>query len=256
MLAFRPVASSIHRAPLGFLFAALASAGLSAPIIAQSAPSAAAGAPAAKLLDRVVAVVDEDPILASDIDRVIGLGLVEQNAGESGDLLRRRVLDQLVEHRLRSHEIDRSGFVEVPVEAIERQIGEIRARFLDEASFERRLSELGMTRATLAQLVARQIAVLVYIDERLGPRVFVSLDDIRDYYASTLTPEAEKRGEKPPPLDEVREEIRAVLREQRLNVELARWSEELRRNSDVESFYDEPVDRLPPLLRTIEKPPG
>ena len=247
------MASSIDRALLGFLLALVPATGFAATATATAAPPA--GAPVAKLLDRVVAVVDEDPILASDIDRVIGLGLVEAKAGESGDLLRRRVLDQLIEQRLRSHEIDRSGFVQVPVEEIERQIGEIRARFPDEASFESRLLELGMNRATLAQLVARQIAVLVYIDERLGPRVFVSLDDIRDYYASTLTSEAEKRGEKVPPLEDVREDIRAVLREQRLNVELARWSEELRRNSDVESFYDEPVNRLPPVLRTIEKPP-
>lgn len=249
------MASSIDRALLGFLLSVLAAAGLAAPGIAQTAPPAAAGAPVAKLLDRVVAVVDEDPILASDIDRVIGLGLAPSKEGEEADLLRRRVLDQLIEQRLRSHEIDRSGFVEVPVEAIERQTAEIRARFPDEASFDKRLSDLGMTVASLSQLVARQIAVLVYIDERLGPRVFVSLDDIRDYYLSTLVPEAERRGEKAPPLEEVREEIRAVLREQRLNAELARWSEELRRNSDVESFYDEPIDRLPPVLRTIEKPP-
>lgn len=249
------MASSIDRALLGFLLSVISTVGAAEPRIAQAAPPAVPGAPVAKLLDRVVAVVDEDPILASDIDRVIGLGLVDRKEGESADQLRRRVLDQLIEQRLRSHEIDRSGFVEVPVEEIERQAAEIRARFPDERSFEQRLSDLGMTRTALAQLVARQIAVLVYIDERLGPRVFVSLDDIRDYYVSTLVPELEKRGRKAPPLDDVREEIRAVLREQRLNAELARWSEELRRNSDVESFYDETVDRLPPLLRTIEKPP-
>ncbi|MEP7011134.1 MAG: hypothetical protein ABJC13_12490 [Acidobacteriota bacterium] len=252
MLASRLMATSFDRALLSFLVAVFPGAGFAAT--AATAPPI--GAPVAKLLDRVVAVVDEDPILSSDIDRVIGLGLVEPKAGESGDLLRRRVLDQLIEQRLRSHEIDRSGFVEVPVEEIERQTAEIRARFPDEAAFEHQLLNLGMTRATLAQLVARQIAVLIYIDERLGPRVFVSLDDIRDYYATTLTSEAEKRGEKVPPLEDVREDIRAVLREQRLNAELARWSEELRRNSDVESFYDEPVNRLPPLLTTIEKPPS
>ncbi len=245
MLASGAMASTIARTLAGFLLAALPAAGFGAAV-----------GPVARLLDRVVAVVDEDPILASDLERVIGLGLVTARAGESADSLRRRVLDQLIEQRLRSHEIDRSGFVEVPVEEIELQIGEIRARFPDEAAFSLRLTELGMSRASLAQLVARQIAVLVYIDERLGPRVFVSLDDIRDYYLATLTPELEKRGEKVPPLDDVREQIRAVLREQRLNVELARWSEELRRNFDVESFYDEPVDRLPPLLRTIETPPG
>ncbi len=241
-----PMASTARKILLtlaGLLLAALPRVGLAAT-------------PTARLLDRVVAVVDEDPILASDIDRVIGLGLVEPKAGESGDLLRRRVLDQLIEQRLRSHEIDRTGFIQVPVEEIQLQIGEIRARFPDEASFAHQLSELGMTRAALEQLVARQIAVLVYIDERLGPRVFVSLDDIRNYYASTLKVVAEKRGEKAPPLEDVREEIRAVLHEQRLNDELDRWSEELRRNADVESFYDEEVGRLPPVLQTIEKPPG
>ncbi len=256
MLASPSMAAGFDRAPLARCVRAFCLLALAVvfPRVAAAGSAGEPGAPVATLLDRVVAVVDEDPILSSDIDRVVGLGLVEKKPDESVDLLRRRVLDQLIEQRLRSHAVDRAGFVEVPVDEIEKQTAEIRSRFRDEAELDRRLTELGMTRAALSQLVARQIAILVYIDERLGPRVFVSLDDIRAYYDATLVPELEKRGEKAPPLDDVREEIRTVLKEQRLNDELARWSEELRRNADVESFYDEPVDHLPPVLHITGKP--
>ena len=47
---------------------------------------------------------------------------------------------------------------------------------------------------TLRQLVARQLLVLTYVDERLGPRVFVGPDDINRYYRSVLTPEMQKPG--------------------------------------------------------------
>src|SRR5215203_2755138 len=57
------------------------------------------------LNDRVRAVVDEDPILTSDVRRVIRLGLQERNPGEADVPFRRRVLDGLIEERLRFHEI-------------------------------------------------------------------------------------------------------------------------------------------------------
>ena len=44
---------------------------------------AALAAQEPQLVDRVVAVVDEDPILLSEVERVIGLGLHETVAGES-----------------------------------------------------------------------------------------------------------------------------------------------------------------------------
>ena len=74
------------------------------------------------LIDRVVAVVDEDPILASDLDRVVALASRAPRAGEDEAAFRRRVLDLMIEDRLRFHEIDRFGFDQVPVDEIERQV--------------------------------------------------------------------------------------------------------------------------------------
>lgn len=202
------------------------------------------------LVDRIVAVVDEDPILLSEVEEVIGLGLAERRPGEGDAELRERVIDGLIEQRLRFHEVDRSGFQRVPVTDIEERMAELIASFGDREAFRRRLDELGMTEPEVRQLVARQLAVLTYVEERLGARVFVGLEDIRAYYQETLVPEVRGRGETPPPLDEVREAIRAVLSEERLNQEIARWTEELRREADVLVFPSPPAP-LPPVVDTI-----
>lgn len=226
-----------------------------------SLPCLTAGAqpaPAQKnvLQDRVLAVVDEDPILASDVDRVIKLGLIKPNAGEADAAFRRRVLDALVEERLRFHEIDRYGFEQVPVEEIEAQVARIRQNFPDDAAFRQALADVGLDVKSLRQLVARQLLVLAYVDERLGARVFVSLDDISRYYRNVLTPQMQRQGQSPPPLEDVRENIREVLKQQKLNQELENWTEDLRQEADIvihgASAGEKP---LPPVVKRIEKKP-
>ncbi|MEE8278474.1 MAG: hypothetical protein V3R89_07115 [Thermoanaerobaculia bacterium] len=201
-----------------------------------------------ELVDRVVAVVDEDPILASDLDQIIGLELVTAEAEEDERRFRRRVLDRLIEQRLRFHEIDQFGFAEVPLVEVESQFESIRQAFRSQDDFEARLGELGLDEQGLRQVLARQFMVLIYVEERLGPRVFVGLDDIRQHYEEVLRPELEARGERVPPLQEIREEIRALLKEQRLDEEIESWTEQLRREADVIDYFDSTHERLPPVV--------
>ncbi len=214
-------------------------------ILGLAATSLAAQDAELERIDRVLAVVDEDPILQSEVEQAVALGLVDALEDESDRELRRRVLDGLVEQRLRFHEIDSYGFVELPTREVEKRFDEIRARFASSDEFAARLSELGLEEDSLRQLVARQLMVLSFVNERLGPRVFVDLDDIRVYYDQTLVPELERRGSAVPPLQDVREDIRALLKEERLNEEIGRWTEELRSTADVEYYFDEVEMGLP-----------
>ncbi|MFQ5349096.1 MAG: hypothetical protein ACE5EG_01490 [Thermoanaerobaculia bacterium] len=190
----------------------------------------------ATIVDRILAVVDEDPILQSEVEQLIGLGLVERLAEEGDEEYRRRVLGRLIDQRLRFHEIDRFGFGELPIGEVERQYTGFRERFGSPEAFTERLAELGLDETSLKQLVARQIMVVTYVEERLGPRVFVALDDITAYYDEVLTPEMAATGQPLPPIEEVREAIRDVLKQQRLNEEIGRWTEELRRKADIEDY--------------------
>ena len=201
------------------------------------AAAADQGADATELADRILAVVSEDPILDSDVDRMIALELVEPQDGESGEDLRRRVLDQLIEEKLRFHELDRFGFAEVPVGHVEDQFEAVLRQFGGSTRLTQRLEQLGLDEQGLRQLLARQLMVLIYVEERLGPRVFVGLEDIQAYYQDVLQPEMRQRGQEAPPIERVREQIRGVLKEERLNEEIERWTEELRAAADVDDYF-------------------
>jgi hypothetical protein len=208
-------------------------------------------------------VVDEDPILASDVERVIALGLAGEPADatadgaarESDDDLRRRVLDQLIEERLRFHEVERVGLAQVPIAEIETQVELIRSRFATEEAFQERLRDLALSEEGLRQLVSRQLAILSYLDERLGARIFISLDDIRRYYEEELRPALAAKSQPLPPIEDVRESIRGVLRARQLNEEVIRWTAELQRKADVVDLRYNSHDDLPPVVQTIATPP-
>ncbi len=205
------------------------------------------------LVDRLVAVVDDDPILMSDVDRVIGLGLVEPRDEEGRDQLERRVLDGLIDQRLRLHEIARHNFPPLPPDEVDRQLEGLKAGFAEPAELSSRLAALGLDEAGLRQLVARQLRVLLYVEQRLGPRVFVRLDDIRAYYDDVLVPEMVARGHDPPPLAEVRDQIHDLLHERQLNREIDAWTEELRLEADVADYLDRTETELPPVVQRIEE---
>jgi len=202
-------------------------------------------------VDRLLAVVDDDPILESQLDQMIGIGMVEQQDGEDEARFRRRILDGLIEEKLRFHEVDRFGFAEVPVDEVEEQFEAVRDRFPDEQSFQARLQELNLNELGLRQLLARQVMVLIYVEERLGARVFVGLEEIQAYYDAVLVPQLEASKDPIPPVREVREAIRQVLREELLNEEIERWTDELRRDADVVDYFDREQRDLPPVVRQV-----
>ena len=248
-----PLLLCLVAAPQGPLFAQTALPAPPAPQGAAQSPVSdrPPSAAAIQLVDRVVAVVDEDPILGSDIERILRLGLLTAPAGESLDDRRRRALDLLVEQRLRLHEIDRFRFEGAPLASLDAQVEETRARFASEEAFRAELERLGLDESALRQLLARQLSVLAYVEERLGPRVFVTVDEIARYYNEELVPELQRKGAKAadlPTLESVRESIRAVLRERRLNDEIDRWTADLRSKADVVDYLEQERRELPPVV--------
>ena len=224
----------------------LALCSLLAPgLLAVSAAQPADGT----LADRIVAVVDEDPILWSDMSRVMALGLVERLVDEEDEPYQRRVLDDIIATKLRFHEVDRYGIQELPLSEVEAQVDEIKSRFPDRDSYETQLTHLGLTPDRLRDILARQLMVVSFVEERLGPRVFVSLDDIQRYYDDVLTAEMERQGEPLPELGKVREQIRAVLREQRLSDEISDWTAELWLRADVVDYLERQPRQLPPVVQ-------
>ena len=80
----------------------------------------------------------------------------------------------------------------------------------------------------------RGLALDSFVKERLTPGLKLTEADLRAYYDSTFREAAKKRGlSDVPPFDDVREEIREVVRELQLNAEIDRWTEQLRSETRI-----------------------
>jgi hypothetical protein len=195
-----------------------------------------AGAAETLVVDEVVAVVGSSPVLASDLELATALRLVEPDEGESVDALRSRVLDARLRLEVQYRDLEASGTVyrlRPDTEAVGQSLAAAAGGL---ESLAPRLAAIGMTSADVDDLALRIATVDAYVRERLQPRVSVSLDELRQAYQDIVVAELQRRGEAPPALVEVRDELRRIVFERKLNGEIARWLVQARARQEVTVF--------------------
>jgi hypothetical protein len=195
-------------------------------------PSPARG----EIIDRVAAVVDRQVITLSEVNQVIELRLIARRDGEGEPEYRRRVVDALVAHLLRYRDVERFGAPDVSANAIEARLREIVARFPSQENFAETLLRVEMNLDEVKNIIKRQLQVAAYVDERFAPMIFVSLAEIEEYYRNVWAPQRRSRGLPVPPLGEVREEIRTLIRAGQLDDEIDNWTVQLRSRANVDIY--------------------
>jgi hypothetical protein len=186
----------------------------------------------AKFMERVVATVDGDPILASDIERIIDLRLAPPGEDEDEPSRRRRILDLLIGERLRFHELQRLGLDDVSPDDATTHVALLSSRYPSYRAVLNRVGRDGLDDAAVRQILADQVMTLTFIEEQLGSGAFVTDAEIEAYYRQAYS------SRSAPPLDEVRERVRALIKEQRLLAEATVWTSELRSTADVVDTFD------------------
>ncbi|MFP5246670.1 MAG: hypothetical protein ACLGH0_08240 [Thermoanaerobaculia bacterium] len=190
---------------------------------------------AAVTVDRIAAVVDRQVLTVSEISQMIEIRFFPRTAA-SDDEHRREVLDALIAQALRFRDVERFGAQDIPADTIEARLIEIRERFPSEADFNAAVAHAELTLDEVRALVKRQLQVEAYIQERFAPLVFVSNEEIADYYSGPWTRQRRERGLPVPALDTVREEIRAAVRASRLQEEIGKWTAQLRARANVDVY--------------------
>lgn len=209
------------------------------------------------MVDRIVAVVDGDPILLSDLTRAIAFdATLEPREGESEEAARKRALDELVRERIRFHAVDRAGAGTVAEAEIAELAETTRSRFPTEEAFLAALAEQGMTERDLEGFLARRLAILHYVNDRLRSQVFVDATEIQAYYDTVLRAQVAAAGSELPPLDGgLRERIRATVMELKLNEEEERWLRDLEAKADVVLLLESSGERVAPVVVTLDPTP-
>lgn len=190
----------------------------------------------AVIIDRVAAVVDKEVITLTEVEQLVTLRVLARLPGEAESEYRRRILDTMIAQALRSRDVERFGAEDVPKDSIEARLLEITERLGGEPVREAALRKAELTLDELRAVVKRQLQVEAYVEERFSPLIFVSLEEIETYYRGTWTEQRRQRGLSVPPLSEVREEIRSLLKSERLQAEIETWTAQLRARANVDVF--------------------
>ncbi len=190
----------------------------------------------AATVDRVAAVIDREVIAVSEVSQMVETRFFAHPAGQSDDDYRHMVLENLIAQALRYRDVERFGAQDIPKDSIEARLLEIQKRFASPAEFAAALQRAELTLDDLRTLVKRQLQVEAYIQERFAPLVFIPNEDIDAYYRGTWSQQRRTRGLPIPPIGDVREEIRTLLRSDRLQQEVETWTTQLRTRANVDVY--------------------
>lgn len=151
------------------------------------------GAPAAaELVDRIVAVVNDDVILLSEleqaiipyVERLATMGYSSDKAQQMRYKIREDILAQLIDRKLTDQEVRRLGISVTPAE-IDSAIERVKeANFLTDETLREAIAQQGYTMAQYRENVSDQILRTKLVNQEIRSRTVITSEDIKAYYES------------------------------------------------------------------------
>jgi hypothetical protein len=217
--------------------------------------------PARVVIDRIVAVVNNHAVLASDIDDEIRLSVLDPGRGGLPVLTRKLALEQLVSRSLIQQQIRQEDeqAAEPSQTEVDARLAEIRKELpacvhqncASDAGWKTFLTAHGLTPERVDSYLRYRLEILSFIERRFRLGINIQPQEIQTYYHDTLLPQY-ANGEAVPPLETVSPRIQEILLQQKVNVLFDDWLSNLRKQGDVEVL--DPTLESAPSLETAPPP--
>ena len=194
----------------------------------------------AEMIDRIAAVVNRDIITLSDLEQEKkfqaanqGKALAPQGSSEQ----QAQLLQQLIDQDLIRQQIQQFPGIEISDAEVEKQIAAMVKQSGSVQNWQQQLGQLQITPQELKEHVKWQLEVMKFFDHRFRQFVVVHHGEIESYYREKFLPELTAKGiQDQPPLAEVGEKIRAIVTEEKVNLQINDWLKSLRESASIEIF--------------------
>lgn len=193
------------------------------------------------LVDQVVAVVDGELILESDVsaDRRFQAFRPFRQAGKPYS--RDEAVEQLVDRTLILEQARLQPGSEISDVELAEQIAKLRkdipacaeAHCETDEGWKRFVQDQGLTMGELDELVRQQTEVLKFIELRFRTGIRIAPEDIKAYYDNTLLPQYRRLNAPAPRLPVLSERIQEILLEQQVSSLLTDWLKSLKAQGAV-----------------------
>lgn len=188
-----------------------------------------------EVVDRIVARVENDIILMSDLKELERYQELVEGKSESAGVILDRVIDQWI---VRS-EAELSRFPQPKDAEIDRGVSRVATSFASPEEYEARKKQCGLSDADVRKMVSTQLYLRGYLDTRFRPSAEIDEKAIADFYQTAVVPRAKAHGQEPPTLEESRDIIQEALVQSDITEQAARWLKESRARLHVQKFLDE-----------------
>ena len=190
---------------------------------------------AQEVVDRIVARVETEIILQSDVRQLSRYQAFLDGKPQSDADILNRLIDQWI---VRS-EAGVARFPQPSDEDVNRSIERLKRSFSSPEEFQTRQKQNGLTDDEIRRFVRAQLYLSNYLDSRFRPSIQIDEKAIEDFYHSRVVPRAESRNQTPPTLENARDFIQEALVQRAINEQADRWLKESRSRVRVETMLDE-----------------
>lgn len=190
---------------------------------------------AQETVDRIVARVENDIILLSEVQALSRYQQFVDGKSEGDGEILNRLIDQWVVRT----EAEASRFPHPSDAEINRGIDRLQKSFASTEEYEARKKQSGLSDAQVQGMVAAQLYLSNYLDSRFRPAVQIDGKAIEDFYQSVVVPQAKARSQEPPSLDTARDFIQETLVQRGIDEQADRWLKESRGRLHVEKLLEE-----------------
>lgn len=190
---------------------------------------------AQEVIDRIVAHVDTDIILLSDVRELARYQLFVDGKAET-DV---QILDRLIDQWIVRNEAKAALFPQPSDEEVQRSLERLKQSFSSPEEYEERKKQSGLTDEDVERMLRAQLYLSNYLDSRFRASIQIDEKDIEEFYKTRIIPRAQSRGQTPPTLDAARGFIREALVQRAINEQSERWLKESRARLRVENDLNE-----------------
>ncbi len=217
------------------------------PATSEQAKADAHKAPAERgdVVDRLVAIVNNDIILESDLDEEERFSRLYPYSTTGGKTERDQALTRLIDRDLILQQI-RGVQPEIAKAELDKDETDLRkdlpaciaADCTSDAGWQKFLTDSGFTEEELRARIRLRAEVLRFIEQRFRSGIRISDKQIQDFYTQTMLPQYAKEHATPPTVAVLSSRIEELLLQRQVSALLDQWLTTLRDSGSVRILKD------------------
>jgi peptidyl-prolyl cis-trans isomerase SurA len=184
-----------------------------------------------EIVDRIVAVVNDEVITLTDANIIQKFGLFEDLEDIPDTDMQKRIIDRLISQKL---------VIQLASERVSVDEGELEAFLSDivqktDPEFAgRTLLQFGLDWDDLKSYIREQLLFQKIISQRFSRGVIVSIEEIEGYYEKVYVPTQRNKNHVPQPMIEVLGQIEGELQRAKVRDQVQEWIENLEREANIQ----------------------